>query len=201
MSPSNTAEAPTRRWRYRLYIALATVVLVVLGGWFLLSDEKSATDHVQDAAAEMRGGDLNKAAEIFGLDDVESSDYRFVAWHIGWDAEPVFSEIVESQGSGDNTNFTGVVTYGDDSFYSKAIGETAATTVRGWVDEDGTVFVSSWPPPDGLTETEAELRPWVEANRPELVAEMFGSDFGGIHFSQRSGELRMEVLDDFLATR
>ncbi len=58
-----------------------------------------------------------------------------------------------------------------------------------------------WPPPDGLTTVERELRPWVEANRPDLVDEMFGSDYAGMRWSRRSGELRMEVLDDFLASR
>ena len=120
---------------------------------------------------------------------------------IGWDAEPEFTEIVETGSGSGRTNFAAVVTYSDDSFYSQAIGETATTTLRGWVDEEGTVYVSSWPPPDGLTTTEGELREWVQANRPELFDEMFGSDYAGIHFSQRSGELRMEVLDDFLASR
>jgi hypothetical protein len=73
--------------------------------------------------------------------------------------------------------------------------------VSGVVNEDGTVDISQWPAPPGLTTVEAELRTWVEATRPELVDEMFGYDYSGIHFSRRSGELRIEVLDDFLASR
>jgi hypothetical protein len=143
---------------------------------------------------------MDKLAELFGFDDVEATEYRFVEWHLGFNAQPEFSDVVETPTVGGRTNFRGTVTYGDDSFYSQAVGETLTTTLSGFVREDGTVYVSSWPPPDGLATVDAELRTWVEANRPELVDEMFGNDYSGIRFSRRSGELRMEVLDDFLAS-
>lgn len=188
---------------------LAVVVLAVIaGGWLLLrNDEKTAADHVQDVATAMRSDDMDKLVEILGFDNVQQVEYRFIDWHIGWGAQPEFSDVVVA-GSGTNT-FAATVTYGDDSFYTQTVnsltsqteGTPLTTTVTGFVDDDGEVSISSWPPPDGLTAVEAELRPWVEANRPELVDEMFGSDFSGIHFSRRSGELRLEVLDDFLASR
>ncbi len=188
---------------------LAVVVLAVIaGGWLLFrNDEKTAADHVQDVATAMRNDDMDELVEMLGFANAQQIEYRFIDWHIGWGAQPEFSDILFA-GSGTNT-FAATVTYGDDSFYTQAVnsltsqteGTPLTTTVTGFVDDDGEVSISSWPPPDGLTAVEAELRPWVEANRPELVDEMFGGDFSGIQFSRRSGELRLEVLDDFLASR
>lgn len=206
---STTAAEPVGRRGYGVIAALAVVVLAVIaGGWLLLrNDEQTPADHVQDVAAAMRNDDMDKLTEILGFSNEQQVEYRFIAWQIGWGAQPEFSDI-DVAGSGTNT-FAGTVTYGDDSFYTQAVnsltsqpvGTPLTTTVTGFVDDDGEVSISSWPPPDGLTTVEAELRPWVEANRPELVDEMFGNDFSGIHFSRRSGELRLEVLNDFLASR
>ncbi len=199
-SPTTTTQPASRRgfWIIAVLVALA---LVIAGGWLLLrSDEKTTDQRLKDVTAAMRNDDMTELTEIFGFDDTDSTEYRFIAWHVGWDAHPEFTDVVETPGNGDRTNFRAVVTYADDSFYAKAAGETLTTTVTGWM-EDGTVHVSSWPPPATLGTTEAALRPWVDANRPELVDEMFGFDYSGIHFSGRSGELRIEVLEDFLASR
>jgi hypothetical protein len=182
---------------------LAVVVLaVVAGGWLLIrDDDKTATDRVQDVAAAMRNDDMDRLVEILGFEDTDSTDYRFIDWHIGWNSQPVFTDVVETPLEGGRTSFRATATASDNSFYSQALGQTTRSMVSGRVNEDGTVHISAWPAPPGLTTVEAELRTWVEANRPELVDEMFGFDYSGIHFSRRSGELRTEVLDDFLASR
>ncbi len=98
METRTKGSTTTSRGRYGLIAVVAVLaVVVVAGGWLLLrSDEKTATDHVQDAAAAMRNEDMDKSAEIFGFDNMEVTEYRFVDWHIGWNAQPEFSEVVET---------------------------------------------------------------------------------------------------------
>ena len=203
MNSPTTTQAVGRR-RFGLIAALAAMVLVIatVSGWLLLrSDEKTAADRLQDVTAAMRNDDMTELAEIFGFDDTDSTNYRFLDWHIGWEANPEFTDVVETPGTADRTRFTATVTYDDGSFYSRALNQTLTTTISGYVNEDGTIDVSGWPPPNGLTTVEGELRSWIDASRAELHDELFGSDYSGMRWSRRSGELRMELLEDFLASR
>ncbi len=105
---STTTGTPARRRRYGTMAVLALVVVAVIaGGWlFFRNDEKTATDRVQDVAAAMRNGDMDRLVEIFGFEGTSDSiDYRFIDWHIGWNSQPEFSDVVETPLEGGRTTF------------------------------------------------------------------------------------------------
>jgi hypothetical protein len=188
-----------RRSRPVIVVLLAALIVVAVAvGWLALrgDDDRSPTDVVQDLAAAMRTDDMDLLAETTAFGDT-----NFLEWQIGWNAQPVFSDITENTVGEGMTRVSATVTYGDESFYSQVLGTTLTTTLRGTVYEDGTFSGSDWPPPTGLTTVESELHTWITENRPELEDRMFGADAYGILFSRESGELRIEVLDEFMASR
>jgi len=70
------------------------------------------------------------------------------------------------------------------------------------VDEEGLFTGTSWPPPAGLTAIDAEFRDWIKATHPEMESQMWGgSGFLGIKMTRESDQLRMQLLDEYLASR
>lgn len=183
----------TRNRKTGLVVALAVVVLAAAGAgtWLLVrGGEKTPTDVIQDFAAAMRADDMESVEGFAGSDDV-----GFIEWLIGMKAEPVLTDCVEN-----NTYVSCDVTFGDEFFYSVVDGETKTSTLGGFV-RDGVFEGDSWPPPAGLATTEASLRTFVQEVHPELEDQMFGNDYAGVRMDRTSGELRMQVLDEYLAWR
>ena len=61
---------------------------------------------------------------------------------------------------------------------------------------------TKYPPPAGLQQVEAEFKAWVTSARPELEDDLFGSpNLFGIEMSKETGELRMQLLEEFMASR
>lgn len=197
-----TAEAPFaggHSMRKIMAIIIVLMVAAVAGGWWLFrgDSEMSATDVLQNMATAMRDDDMDLLTETVGPDDD-----GFLEWQIGWNAQPVFSDVTETELSADLTRVNATVTYGDDSFYAQVVGKTLTTEVTGTVDQAGIFEGSSWQPPRELMMADLELRNWIKENRPELEPRMFDCDeFACLLFTRESGELRMEVLDDFMASR
>ena len=188
-----------RRSRSMIVVLIAGLLVVAVAvGWlaFRGDGDKSPTDVVQDLATAMRNDDMDLLTETAAFGATE-----FYEWQIGWNAQPVFSDIIENQAGEGMTRVNATVTYGDESFYSQVLGTTLTTTLRGTVYEDGTFSVPGWAPPTGVTTVDSELHTWITENRPELEDRMFGNDAYGILFSRESGELRLEVLDEFMASR
>jgi hypothetical protein len=177
-----------------LVLAVAAVVawLVVRGG-----GEQTATDVVQDYAAAIRADDM---ASVAGFDP-STVEGGFIEWQIAMSLEPVFSDCTEIVGAS-NTLVTCSVTAGTDYFYAVIAGEEMRSTVSGSVDDDGVYTGTSWPPPAGLTTIDSEFRDWVKATRPELENQMWGSPgYLGIKMTRESGELRQQLLDEYVASR
>jgi hypothetical protein len=195
--PSTVEQVPKPR-RAGLIALLAVVVLAGagVGTWLLVrGDGPTGIGVIQDYAAAMRADDM---ASVDGF-DATTVDGGFIEWQIATRAEPVFSDCSEVD-STLPTTVTCTVTYGPDYFYGRVLGETLTTSIAGRVDEDG-VSIGPWPPPLGLTNADYQFRTWVRDAHPELEDQMWGPPgYLGIKMTRESGELRMQLLDEYLAS-
>lgn len=184
-------------------IAVVVVTVVGLGGWLLLRDgDRTPTDVVQDVASGIRNDDVALLEEVSGTDVL-----WFYEWQIALRAEPEFTDCTETAvGDSGTTRVACTVTTGDDFFYTQVAGEPFTTTIKGIVQADGTFSGTSYPPPRGettdLVTIEAELRQWVQDVYPDLEDDLYGSPgYIGLKMTRESGELRMDLLDEFVASR
>ncbi len=197
-----TGEAQATPRHRGLIAILAVVVLAVAGAvvWMIMSgdDEKTPTETMQELAAEMRDGDVDKVNAL--LVDGGPGDAEIFEFDTALKAEPTLSDCVERGGGGKVVSCD--VTFGDDYFYSQVLGETLTGKLSGTVDENGLILVSAFGTSSGTQRVETELRAWVEQNRPELYDQMFDEGaMGGIRWNHNSGVLRTEILDEFMASR
>ena len=175
-----------------LAVALIVTWLLVRGG-----GEKSATDVIQDYAAAMRADDMGSVPGF----DATSPLGGFIEWQIALKAEPTFTDCSEIVGAS-NTLVTCVVTAGDEYFYAIIAGEEMTSMVSASVDDEGVVRGREWPPSPGLATIDREFRDWVEATHPEMESQMWGgANVLAIKMTRESGELRMQLLDEYLASR
>ena len=87
-------------------------------------------------------------------------------------------------------------------FHAVIAGREITSMVTGSVNTEGVFAGQSWPPPDEVLAIEAEFRDSVRETRPELEDQMWGPpDFVGLKMTRESGELRMQLLDEYLASR
>jgi hypothetical protein len=191
--------APPKARRTGL-MALIVVLIVAAAGittWLLVRGEQTATDVAQDYAAAMRADDMDSVAGF----DASTVMGGFVEWQIAMKLEPSFTDCAETVGAS-TTRVSCTVTAGDDYFYTVISGTEMATTISGNVDDDGVLTGQSWPPPSGLVANDIEFRNWVKGAHPEMESQMWGlPGYLGLKMTRESGELRMQLLDEFLASR
>ena len=195
-SPPPMAEP--RRVGLIALLAVGVVAVVGVVAWLLVGgdEEQSATDIAQDFAAAMRAGDLEA---VPGLDpDLTSVDAVFIDWMMALEIEPTFTDCTEIVGVS-NTRVNCTVNHGDEYFHAVIAGREMPHPVYGSVSAEGVFTLQNWPPPDGLVEIEAEFRDWVKEAHPELEDQMWTGL--GLKGTQESGELRMQLLDEYLASR
>lgn len=210
MTPSKSRTPPIgpgrSSWRGLMpLIAVVVVTIVGLGVWLLLQDgDRTPTDVVQDVATAMRNDDMTLLEEVIA-DDV---NLWFFEWQIALRAEPEFTDCTEQvyEDTG-TTRLACTVRAGDEFFYTQIADEPFTSTISGTVGEDGTFLGSSFPPyrseTTNLEAIEAEFRTWVQATYPDLEDDLYGGNPGyiGLKMTRESGELRMDLLDEFLASR
>ena len=169
---------------------------------------KTPIDFVQELAAAMRDDNVDKVNVFL---EPDSSFREAVVWSMALKAEPTLSDCTLYGPAGDRVVCD--LTFGSHYFYSHVLGETLTTKFGIWV-EDGRVWVSDFDfpvgdTPDGIRVAEAEFRSWAESNRPDLddqifvgFDEMSDPDHAFLMFppDHASGEVRMELLDDFMAS-
>jgi hypothetical protein len=180
---------------FLLVAVLGTAVVVLTRG----DDDAAEAGPIavaQAFAEELRSGDVEAIRAMWGTGG--SDALQFLEWQIGLEEKPRFTDCrITSSELGGGSNVLCTVIPDDDSFYSVLLGpdETMMTAV---ISADGRFTGTSWPPPEGLLEAEAEFREWVRATHPELEDRMYGDDYGGLKMTRESGELRMEYLDEYL---
>jgi len=154
-------------------------------------DAEPATEVIQKLAQAMRDDDA------ILLEEVLDGSTWFIEWLTALRAEPEFTDCAET-GSGVSCG----VEFGDDFFYTQATGEFQESRIGGRV-VDGKFRGASFPPPSGMGEVETEFREWVTTNRPELEDDLYGPPTLSmdVKMTRESGELRMELLDEFLTGR
>ena len=192
---------PPRRAGRTVLILVLIAALIGGGLWVILQgDEKSPTEVVQDFAQGIRDGDTALLREILGPEGYESQ--RFLTdWLTALEASPRFTDC-SALPAGDRTRVACAVTYGDTFFHAQVLDTELTGTITGMVDQDGVLSVASFPAPAGLTQVEAELGTWVRSAHPELEDDLYGSpNMLGIEMSTETGELRMQLLDEFVASR
>ena len=193
-----TTQSPTKG-RRGLVPILVIAILAVAGAatWLIMrGGEKTATDVMQDLAAAMRADDM---ASVAGF-DADTAVEGFIEWQIGMRLDPTFSNCSEITGAG-TTLVNCDVTSGDEYFYAVIAGEAMTSTASGNVNDDGVLIPSNWPPPEGLLSIDAEFRTWVRDTHPDLEDQMWGFPGNlGIKMTRESGELRTQLLDEYLAS-
>ena len=192
------APAPESRRTLIALLVIGIVVAIAIVTWLLVrgGGEQSATDVTQEYAAAMRADDMESVAGF----DADTAMGGFIEWQIALKAEPTFTDCTEIVGAS-ATSVTCVATAGDEYFYTVIAGEQASTTVSASVDGEGVLTGTSWPPPPRLAEIDAEFRDWIKATYPDLESEMWGGPVLGIKMTRESGELRMQLLDEYLASQ
>jgi len=190
---------PERESRRNGLVALLVIVILAAaagGIWLLLrGGEQTPTDVIQDYAAAMRADDMESVAGF----DPNTIDGGFIEWNIALKAEPTLTSCTETSGTA-TTRVSCALTYGDEYFHAVIAGEEATSVMGGTVDDEGVFAGSTWPPPAGLTAIEAEFRDWVKATHPEMENQMWGAPgYLGLKMTRESGELRMQLLDEYLA--
>lgn len=201
------ARAEPREPRGRWLPAVAVIVVLAMAGagvWLITSDgERTATDVIQDLAKALRTDDAVLLNEVSSGDNL-----WFLEWQIALRAEPEYTNCSELAIVTGETRVACDVTLGSEFFYSQVLNEPFVGTLAGFVDEEGTFRGTDFPPPTGvdtgtsIVAIEAELRTWVKDAYPELEDELFGfPGYLGIKMTRESGELRMQLLDEFIASR
>lgn len=149
-------------------------------------------DVIQRLARAMREDDAALLMETVG-----GEDPWFIEWLTALRAEPEFTDCTENESA-----VSCRVSFGDDFFYTRVLGEPQESTISG-AAHDGEFVGRELAPPTGIMTAEAELRTWVQQNHPELEEQLYGtpSHVGGIKMTHESGELRMQLLDEFLESR
>ncbi|NNF69625.1 MAG: hypothetical protein HKN01_07615 [Acidimicrobiia bacterium] len=189
---------PPRRSRIGIVVLVVVLVAASIGGavWILNDEERTAIDVVQDLATAMREDNTALLQEVFGVSN------SFIEWQIALELYPEFTDCSELPLSTGGTRVGCAVTYDINGFYPKVLGRGMTTTISGVVGDDGYLTGTSFPPPAGLLGIESELRTWVQEVHPELEDQLYGSPgFFGIKMTRESGELRMQLLDEFMASR
>ena len=204
-APTEVVVDAKRRHGPIALIAVVVLALAAAGGWLLLSgdDTTTPTDTMENVAAAMRADDVDEVNAIMsrhaGADQLLWTE--LMLWNMGLQAEPVLSDCVE-RGPDTSTFVVCELVFGEDYFYSQVTGDTLTSTLSANVDDNGILAVSGFPAPSGLRSVENALRPWVEQNHPELYDQMFDEQgYQYIRMDHLSGELRMQLLDEFMATR
>ncbi|NNC91921.1 MAG: hypothetical protein HKN80_05470 [Acidimicrobiia bacterium] len=196
-----TSTEPVHESRRTGLVAMLAIIVLAAAAvvtWLLVrgGGEDTATDVIQEYAAAMRADDMESVAGF----DADTAMGGFVEWQIALQAEPTFTDCTEIVGPR-ATSVTCVAAAGDEYFYTVIAGEQAITTVSGSVDEEGVLTGTSWPPPPRLQAIDADFRDWVKVTYPDLESRMWGGPVLGIKMTRESGELRMQLLDEYLAWR
>jgi len=218
-------ESPRRSGRRGLIAVVAVFVLAVVGivVWLFAGgdEERTPIEVVQDLAAAMRDDDVDEVNELLGIvppDFMEQQFSDFLVWSMALEAEPTFSDCTNTAyGFNAQEMVTCTVTYGDNYFYSQVLAESLTSTFEAYVFDDWVGVSDLGTPagqtPDGVIDVEAEFRSWVMAreDRWELWDQLRLSSQdlqdGAKFFTTRvgrdyaSGELRMQLLDEFMASR
>ena len=193
--------AKPRRAGLIALLAVGVVAVVGVVAWLLVGgdEEQTATDIMQDFAAAMRADDLEA---VPGLDpDLTSVDAGLIEWLIALELEPTFTDCIEGV-LGSETLVGCTVNHGDEYFHAVIAGREMPQEIYGSVSAEGVFTREDWPPPDGSLEIEAEFRDWVKEAHPELEDQMWGPPgYLGLKMTRESGELRMQLLDEYLASR
>jgi hypothetical protein len=203
-APVESSRTPGRRG---LVAVLAVVVVVVVGFvvWAMTSGgdgEKTSIERVQDLVAAMRDDDVDKVTELLG----DQEPHNALMWSMGLDAEPTFSECSSTAYGVEADRVTCAVTFGEDYFYSRVLGETLTCTFSAFLVDD-VVLVRLGTPlgetPRGVVDVEAAFQSWVRENRPELddLPMYIWQEYQLGGDAHASGELRIELLDEFMASR
>ncbi len=94
------------------------------------------------------------------------------------------------------------LSYGEDYFYSVAVGHNVEGTASIDILDDGTFRITAWPFPEEVKSVENELRDWIRATHPDAESRMFGNDaYGVFRFSEEALQLHADYLDEFMASR
>jgi hypothetical protein len=201
-----------RKWAPALAVLVAIAVVAVGFAIYALTidgDEGAppvtqpagieGIDAINAFAAAIASDDL---ANLPGFADGSELDRGLVEWHAVLQADPVLSECQQNPFSEGLVTVRCTVTYGDDYFHNIVTGETMTSYISGRVDAEGIFSGAQWPPPDGLVGAEADFRAWVQQAHPELEDRMWGGlGYLGITMNRDSGELRMQLLDEYLAAQ
>jgi hypothetical protein len=120
----------------------------------------------------------------------------FLDWNLALDTDPVFSDCEETT--------TGVrcrAAMGESWFFSSLAGENLVLTVTARIEEGNVLNVETWPPSMDVTAGERAFRTWIRETHPELEDRMFGEVLGMFKFTTEAGELHMQYLEEYLASR
>jgi hypothetical protein len=207
-------------------IALAVVAAAILGIALLVSgnDEEPAASPTTVPATtsppataapapivpgtpEAFTADFVAAARNGGIEipdsvavEIATPWHLLLEWNLALGIEPQFSDC---RAAGDATTtqlVTCAVAAGDAYFHSRVAGEEMTSFVTGsYSNALGSFVFTGFPAPDGLVEIEEAFRDWIRTTHPDEESRLFGNDYAGVvKFTEESGALHMQYLDEYL---
>jgi hypothetical protein len=208
--PTHSPTPPRRRATAIAFASFVAIALAVLSVWLVASGEDG-----QDAAAAgvEPGVGLEKVGQYaasLGADDLSGlfvtdpvfggSQYApdFEGWLIGLNIAPELSGCLETP-TEDWVDVTCVLSFGDEFFFTRVAGYPLTTRLEMRVLSDGTLQGVSMEPPGLLVSIESSMRNWVRESYPDLEDRMFGPNVALM--TREAGELHMQLLDEYLASR
>ena len=189
-------------WLAAAAFGLAIVVAVAAVVAMQLTDEESLVagqppGTLEDFVTAVQDGDA-EAAVILGGNQLAAP---FLEWIIALDLSGAEFRNCKLR---DSLRTTCSVSAGPNWFYSRIVGHPMWSTFSTRVLDDR-LHNTMWDTPPGLVDADAEFEAWVIERYPERYATMFApADVfapGNIRFGTESGLARMELLEEFLASR
>lgn len=216
--PATGATTRASRGRRLLALVAATAVVVTAVVWAMSrsDDDRTLIERMQDLAAAMRDNDADEVRSMLITDEIHTNE---ILWLTALRAEPTLTNCAEYGPQADIVRRE--LTSGDDFFYSRLLGETLTTRFAGGLDGDLIIAEMLDLPDEAIAgrvvNVELEFTSWAEEVHPELVEDM-GLDSSDrlanyadesvaryvlyrVAFDHEAGEARMQLLDEFVASR
>lgn len=171
--------------------------------------ERPAIDILEEYFAAIRAGDMARVTEM-SLPGLQR-DLFWVEYQSALGIEPELSDCSALPASEASATVVCQTTAGDDYFYTRIAGQPLFSSIRASVTAEG-LDAAQWPwysAPESSSENtslaiEGDFRAWVQAVYPELEDDLYtsgGESFDGIATNRESGELRVQLLDEYLTSR
>ena len=216
---SGPGQPSTRRW-WIGGIAAAAAALLIVAGIVAVNDSDDDVTVANEADGDAPG--VDGPAPVVGVEQAEalmdsfvgalneadaaaarasiggtvSVGPDFVGWLVALDTTGVeFFDCTYQPGSVDCQT-----TMGTSHFFEQIHGQNVESRFSAAL-EDGLIVNPTWPAQLADLTADAEFRNWAQETHPELSDVMFDASPSGIIFTEQSGQSRMQLLPEYLASR